>query len=96
MNHNHIGRTFDRYIIKSATIVLLSKVGLGRTFDRSRFWRVFLQCSSGLREAFASLSFANFRGKEKGTGKVFSVFGSSLVTKGFLLSIVSSMFITVS
>ena len=45
-NHIHIGRTFDIYIIKSATIksatlVLLSKVGLGRTFDRSRFWRVF-------------------------------------------------------
>ena len=40
-NHIHIGRTFDRYIIKSATLILLSKVGLGRTFNRSRFWRVF-------------------------------------------------------
>ena len=44
INHNHIGRTSDRFIInnetiKSATLILLTKVGLGRTFDRSRFWR---------------------------------------------------------
>ena len=37
INHNHIGRTFNRCIIKSktiksATLILLSKVGLGRTF----------------------------------------------------------------
>ena len=40
-NNNHIGRTFDRYVFKNATLILLSKVGLGRTFNRSRFWRVF-------------------------------------------------------
>ena len=42
--YNHIGRTFDRCIvksetIKSATLILQLKVGLGRPFDRSRFWR---------------------------------------------------------
>ena len=43
-NHNHLDRTFDSYIlksetIKSATLILLSKAGLCRTFDRLRFWR---------------------------------------------------------
>ena len=43
-NPNHLDRTFDSYIlksetIKSATLILQLKVGLGRPFDRSRFWR---------------------------------------------------------
>ena len=46
-NPNHIDRPFDSNviiseIIKSATLILLSKVGLlGRTFDRSRFWKYY-------------------------------------------------------
>ena len=35
-NNNHIGRTFDCNVIKSETLILLSKVGLSRTLDRSR------------------------------------------------------------
>ena len=40
-SHNHKGLTFDSNIIKSATLILLSKVELSRTIDQSRFWRVF-------------------------------------------------------
>ena len=39
---NHIRRTFDSNIIKSATLILLLKMGQSRTIDRSRFWRVFI------------------------------------------------------